>query len=132
MSAPLSPSRVLARLAVALGMLACKGEVGFDDVNIKTADGPKPADETEIVEAKPSTIPKERMREIVYLDLSKAANRSLADDVAGDGRGGWADQGPDMDMRRLPTGDQMIGGVPFRVASGPTAVVAVQAESQAG
>ena len=115
------------RMAVALGILPCKGRVGFDDINIKTANGPTPAGEIEIVEAKPTVIPKERMREIIYLDLSKAANRSLADDVAGDGKGGWTDQGPELDMRNLPTGDQVIGGVPFRIARGPKAVVAVQA-----
>ena len=120
------------RMALALGILPCKGEVGFDDVNVKTADGPTPAGESEIVEAKPAVIPKERMREIIYVDLSKAANRSLADEVAGDGRGGWTDQGPEMDMRKLPTGDQVIGGVPFRIARGPKAVVAVQANPKPG
>jgi hypothetical protein len=119
-------------MAVALGILPCKGEVGFDDIDIKTADGPTPAGETEIVEARPTVIPKERMREIIYLDLSKAANRSLADDVAGDGRGGWTDEGPAKDMRRLPTGDRVIGGMPFRIASGPKAVVAVQANPAPG
>ena len=119
------------RMALALGILPCKGEVGFDDINVKTADGPTPAGESEIVEARPTVIPKERMREIIYLDLSKVANRSLADDVAGDGRGGWTDEGPDKDMRRLPTGDQVIGGIPFRIARGPKAVVAVAGQSPA-
>ncbi|MBE3133296.1 MAG: hypothetical protein IMZ55_07465 [Acidobacteria bacterium] len=117
---------------MALGILPCKGEVGFDDVQIKTADGPTPAGETEIVEAKPTVIPKERMREIVYLDLSGAANRSLADDVAGDGKGGWTDEGPARDMRHLPTGDRIVGGMPFRIARGPRAVVAVQADPKPG
>ena len=56
------------RMAVALGILPCRGEVGFDDIDIKTADGPKPSGKSEIVEAKPTVIPKERMREITYLD----------------------------------------------------------------
>ena len=34
------------RMAVALGILPCKGEVGFDDINVKTADGPTPAGES--------------------------------------------------------------------------------------
>ncbi len=120
------------RMALALGILPCKGEVGFDNINVKTADGPTPAGETEIVEAKPTYIQKERWREIVYVDLSKVANRSLADDVAGDGKGGWTDQGPDMDMRKLPTGDQSIGGVPWRIATGAKAVVAVEANPKPG
>jgi hypothetical protein len=41
------------RMAVALVILPCRGERGIDDVNVKTADGPKPAGETEIVEANP-------------------------------------------------------------------------------
>ena len=120
------------RMAVALGLLPCRGEVGFDDIDIKTADGPTPGGETELVEAKPTVIPKERMREIIYLDLSGVANRSLADDVAGDGQGGWTDEGPDKDLRKLPTGDQVIGDLPFRIARGRRAVVAVQAHPQPG
>ena len=120
------------RMALALGVLPCKGEVGFDDINLKTADGDKPAGESEIVEAKPAVIPKERMREIIYVDLSKVANRSLADEVAGDGKGGWTDQGPDLDMRKLPTGEMSLGGVPFRIANGPKSVVAVQANPKPG
>ena len=73
-------------MALRWASFPARATVGFDDINVKTADGPLPAGETEIVEAKPTVIPKERMREIIYLDLSKAANRSLADDVAGDGR----------------------------------------------
>jgi hypothetical protein len=120
------------RMAVALGLLPCRGEVGFDDIDIKTADGPTPDGEAELVEAKPTVIPKERMREIIYLDLSGVANRSLADDVAGDGQGGWTDEGPDKDLRKLPTGDQVIGDLPFRIARGRRAVVAVQAHPQSG
>jgi len=114
------------RMALFLGIQPCKGEVGFDDINIKTEDGPTPAGESEIVEAKPTMIPVARMREIIYIDLAQAANRALADEVAGDGKGGWTDQGPDLDLRNMPTGDRVIGGVPFRIAGGPKAVVAVQ------
>lgn len=120
------------RMAVALGILPCKGEVGFDDIDIKTFDRPTPAGETEMVEVKPTVIPKERMREIIYLDLSWVANRSLTDDLAGDGKGGWTDEGPSRDLRKLPTGDRVIGGMPFRIARGPKAVVAVQANPQPG
>ena len=77
-------------------------------------------------------IPKERMREIIYLDLSKVANRSLADEVAGDGRGGWTDQGPELDMRR--SADRRPGDRrrTFPHRAGPKAVVAVQANPQPG
>jgi len=47
----------------------------------------------------------------VTLDLR--LNRSLADDRAGDWEGGWIDSGRDADLRALPTGQVILGGVPF-------------------
>ena len=38
-------------------------------------------------------------------DLTGLLNRPLADEVAGDGKGGWTDQGPTMDLRNLHAGD---------------------------
>ncbi len=52
-----------------------------------------------------------------YLDLSRAANRGFADEVADDGLGGWTDQGPESDFKGFPTGDVDFLGVPFRVLS---------------
>ena len=49
------------------------------------------------------------------LDLSRAANAGLVDDVPGDGKGGWTDQGSFKDMRALPVGDITRLGVPFRI-----------------
>ncbi|MFA5206942.1 MAG: hypothetical protein WC708_21280, partial [Lentisphaeria bacterium] len=51
------------------------------------------------------------------LDISAAANRSFTDDVAGDGKGGWTDQGPDNDLRTLPPGLQTLGGIRFDIAN---------------
>lgn len=120
------------RMALFLGLQPCRGEIGFDGINIKTEDGAKPASEVEITEATPPRIAKERMREIIFVDLGQAANRALADDQAGDGRGGWTDQGPELDMRRLPTGTQSYGGVPFRLLSGDKAVVVLRGNGKAG
>lgn len=50
------------------------------------------------------------------LSFSNAANATLADDVAGDGLGGWTDQGPDRDLRIFPTGEGNWKGVPWFVA----------------
>ncbi len=49
----------------------------------------------------------------VPLDLREAANRGFADEKAGDGRGGWNDQGPDNDLSALPAGPLKAG--PFRL-----------------
>jgi beta-galactosidase len=53
-----------------------------------------------------------RRRRFEPLDLSAVFNRALADDVDGDGRGGWNDQGGN-DMSLLPLGRQELDGVPF-------------------
>ncbi len=49
------------------------------------------------------------------LDLSQAANRAFKDEVAGDGKGGWNDQGPENDLRMFQPGDYRFFGVDFRV-----------------
>ena len=45
-------------------------------------------------------------------------NRPLADEVNGDGLGGWTDQGPTMDLRNLHAGDYTCNDVAFRVSKG--------------
>lgn len=49
------------------------------------------------------------------VDLSKAANMKLKDDVADDRKGGWTDQGPDNDLRMLPPGKRLFSGVEFQI-----------------
>ncbi|MBS1371858.1 MAG: hypothetical protein HPZ91_18080 [Lentisphaeria bacterium] len=49
------------------------------------------------------------------LDFSAAANMGLADEAAGDGRGGWTDQGPENDLRLLPPGELRSGPASFRI-----------------
>jgi hypothetical protein len=48
------------------------------------------------------------------IDLTPYCNRVFYDDLAGDGLGGWDDSG-DNDMRSLPTGDLLFGGLPFHI-----------------
>ena len=48
------------------------------------------------------------------LDIRTAANTGFRDDVDGDKRGGWTDQG-DNDIRMLGPGRQHFGGIPFDI-----------------
>ncbi|MCD6351632.1 MAG: beta-galactosidase, partial [Armatimonadetes bacterium] len=48
------------------------------------------------------------------VDLRAVANAGFADEQAGDGRGGWTDQGPN-DAREIPLGRQVFRGVPFEI-----------------
>lgn len=58
------------------------------------------------------------------LDLKKFLDRSMADDVSNDGRGGFTDQGPDSDMREFRlSGTHTLAGVPFRIEQPKTCFV---------
>ncbi len=48
------------------------------------------------------------------LDLRKFMNMAFRDSVAGDGKGGWFDQGPN-DFANMPLGKQILAGVPFEI-----------------
>ncbi len=51
-----------------------------------------------------------------YVDLRSVTNRAWADDVAGDGKGGWSDQGPSNDMSCMNTyGIQTMYGINFDI-----------------
>lgn len=47
------------------------------------------------------------------LDLRPVANRAFADEVAGDGKGGWTDQGPTNDLQALRPGRRCFFGISF-------------------
>jgi len=57
------------------------------------------------------------------LDISNVLNRALADEVDGDGKGGWTDQGRIRDMRPLKPGKKTYHGVPFRIEPGKSCLV---------
>jgi len=54
-------------------------------------------------------------RRCYALDLKKFVNRGFADTVAGDGKGGWFDDGPENDFAGLKTGEIIGAGVPFSI-----------------
>ena len=49
------------------------------------------------------------------VSLKKAANMNFADEIAGDGKGGWTDQGPENDLRKLKPGTVRTGALSFEV-----------------
>jgi hypothetical protein len=106
------------RMALFVGMRPGKGFVHFDDINVKTESGSVPAIAKK-QECLPSRLPFERFRDIVYVDISKFANRGFADDEANNGKGGWSDQGPTADMREVKTGKRTFGKVPFDIKPDP-------------
>ena len=56
-----------------------------------------------------------RAGEDVPLDLRDIANAGFADETAGDGQGGWTDQGPANDLRMLKPGTQLMDRMPFAI-----------------
>lgn len=65
----------------------------------------------------------------VPVDISRTVNMGFRDDTAGDGKGGWSDQGPENDLRSLKPGIIRCGIAEFRVldpdANGGKAAVVV-------
>lgn len=80
--------------AIYLCLSASKGTVWFDDVCMVEGE--------------------ELPREYRPLEMRETANAGFRDEVAGDGRGGWTDQG-DNDARNIPLGKQSWRGVPFEI-----------------
>ncbi|OGV52254.1 MAG: hypothetical protein A2017_00650 [Lentisphaerae bacterium GWF2_44_16] len=50
-----------------------------------------------------------------FIDLTNISNRSFSDEIAGDGKGGWTDQGPGNDLDSIPVGIQYLGRTPFKI-----------------
>jgi len=114
------------RMALFLGLTPCKGQVNFDDINITTASEEKAAS-ADILRPR---LPIQKIKETYFLDLTKVANRGLADEVENDGKGGWSDQGPQADMRELQSGERRLGGVPFKIPPDPTSIVVLRSSNR--
>ena len=55
--------------------------------------------------------------EVRSIPLGSAANRTFSDRVAGDGKGGWTDQGPEQDLSPLAPGLLEVAPAKFQIAS---------------
>lgn len=77
--------------------------------------------------------PAEAPSRLFTVDLRGFCNMGLADEVAGDGRGGWADEGDLNDLRDLETGRRSFYGVPFDLidpaANGGRAVITLKSRN---
>jgi hypothetical protein len=62
--------------------------------------------------------------------IGASGNRSLADDVDNDGKGGWTDQGSEADMRAMATGRREFGGVSFNILPDPRSVVVLKSSNR--
>lgn len=74
--------------------------------------------------ATPKKEPKTREDRVVYspdlrctrpLDLRRFCNRGFTDRIAGDGKGGWTDQGSTNSLRGVPWGIHTFNGVPCEI-----------------
>ncbi len=55
-------------------------------------------------------------KDAMFIDLSKAVNRSFSDEQAGDQKGGWTDYGSAADFRNIPAGTSRLqGGILFKI-----------------
>jgi beta-galactosidase len=95
------------------GLRNCSGWAAFDEMDIQTRPG---TPEKEAAKAPP---PIDAAKFAwTPCDLTGLLNRPLADEVDNDGKGGWTDQGPTMDLRNLRAGDCVFNNVAFRVEKG--------------
>ena len=52
------------------------------------------------------------------LDMRTSANRGFKDAIAGDGKGGWTDQGPENDLHAIQAGPLSVLGMDFNIIDG--------------
>jgi len=115
------------RMALFFGLTPCKGRVNFDDIQITTASEAAAS----LAGILPPRLPLPKIKDTVLVDISKQANRALADETDNDGKGGWTDQGAAANMRALKTGDRRLGGVMFRLLDGPSSIIVLKSPNRA-
>ncbi len=79
----------LAAAQLGLGIQKAKGEIFYRNLTVTAGDD--------------------------LFDFAEAANMGFRDPVAGDGKGGWSDQGPDNDAAKFPLKRREFANVPFRI-----------------
>jgi glycosyl hydrolase family 2 len=56
-----------------------------------------------------------KIENCTFIDLRAVCNRSFIDDVPGDEKGGWTDQGSSQDLDKFSYGTQYLDGTPFKI-----------------
>ena len=123
-SGPVTAPPEARRFSLYLGLRSASGQVLYGAVEeIRTLPGEEPV--IAIPEEGKKDMPLIDPAQLTFqtLDLSGVANRGLSDEVADDGKGGWADQGAAADMRDLETGLKEVKGVPFQLLAPKSCVV---------
>ena len=64
------------------------------------------------------------------LTVGKLPATQGVDEVGDDGKGGWTDQGPKLDLREFPTGKQIFGGVLFQIGAEPHGCIVLKSDKR--
>jgi hypothetical protein len=116
------------RFRLFMGLRGATGIVQFDDIDtIRTRPGAAPPDQVE-KETPLAPVHAAKLR-FEPVDLSKLFNRGLTDEAAGDGKGGWTDEGPQLDMRGIAPGGKLYQNVPYRVGA-PLSCIVLQSPAR--
>ncbi len=83
-----------------------------EPVKLELNDGPDKADVPVLADF---VAPSENISSNFTVDIRKYCNMGFADDKAGDGKGGWSDEGPFNDLRDFKTGKRTFYGVTFDI-----------------
>jgi hypothetical protein len=119
------------RFRLFMGLRSATGILQLDDIDtIRTRPGHAPPGQEE-ADIPPAPVHPARLK-FEVVDLSKLVNRSLADETADDGRGGWTDEGPQLDMRGIAPGAKTYQNVPYRIGQPLSCVVLRSPTRKAG
>ncbi len=97
-------------LSICMEGKAIAGTIGIGSPSSETL--PAFSEDSQLLSTKAANPPP---MDFLPLDLSGASNRDFEDKVAGDGKGGWSDQGPQNDMKAFEVGRRELAGILFDV-----------------
>jgi len=120
------------RFRLFFGLRDCTGAAAFDDIDrmeVEPCQAPAAIAAPEAPEAQPRPLRDPATLDFSIVDLSGVVNRPLRDEKAGDGQGGWTDQGAAADMNNLTPGRKEFQGVPFEILH-PNSIVVLRSPAR--